>query len=99
MIQQNDNEKCALNTFLPEFVTILSGSSSHEGNDFDFIEDAPHLWQFQQKLHVTSDMFPKVRVLLYFITADGEMVADTVDFDMEPCIGNNVSLSQHVLQK
>ena len=71
---------------------LLSDPSSSDDGDFDFVKEVPHLWHFSLKLHVTSDMFPKVRVLVYFVTKAGEMVADTLDFDVEPCIGNKVNL-------
>ena len=62
------------------------------GDDFDFVEEEqPELWHFPLKLHVTEDMFPKVRVLVYFVTSLGEMVADTINFDVDPCIRNEVS--------
>ena len=54
-------------------------------------EEQPDLWHFPLKLHVTEDMFPKVRVLVYFVTSLGEMVADTISFDVDPCIRNKVS--------
>lgn len=64
------------------------------GEDFDFEEEVePSLWHFPLKLHVTEEMFPKLRVLVYFITNAGEMTADTLDFDVEPCIGNNVKMN------
>ena len=73
---------------------IFEISELNEGNgdDFDFVgEEQPDLWHFPLKLHVTEDMFPKVRVLVYFVTSLGEMVADTINFDVDPCIRNEVS--------
>ena len=66
--------------------------NSNQDDDFGFDdEEEPSLWHFPLKLHVTEEMFPKIRVLLYFITDTGEMVADTHEFKVEPCIGNDVS--------
>ncbi|XP_013393359.1 C3 and PZP-like alpha-2-macroglobulin domain-containing protein 8, partial [Lingula anatina] len=48
----------------------------------------------RQEFTITADsnMAPKARILVYFLTADGEMIVDSVDFTVEGAFRNDVSV-------
>jgi alpha-2-macroglobulin len=51
-----------------------------------------HLAEFHIDVPVTAKMAPAARLLVYYIRADGETVADSVEFQVSKCFNNSVSL-------
>ncbi|XP_076465640.1 alpha-2-macroglobulin-like protein 1 isoform X2 [Babylonia areolata] len=43
-------------------------------------------------INVTSEMSPSFSILLYYIRDDGETVADSMEFKVEPCFENQVKM-------
>lgn len=50
----------------------------------------PNLRHFSLRQYISGDMAPKMRVLIYMITNTRELVADTLDIDVEHCYNNPV---------
>ncbi|GFO17834.1 alpha-2-macroglobulin-like protein, partial [Plakobranchus ocellatus] len=48
------------------------------------------VFSFPLKLKIKSIMFPKFTLLLYYVTLYGEVVADSMQYDVEPCFENQV---------
>ncbi|XP_050400640.1 alpha-1-macroglobulin isoform X3 [Patella vulgata] len=51
-----------------------------------------HVSHVKIKFVVTPEMSPKASLLVYYVRADGETVADSIQFDVEPCFRNKVSM-------
>lgn len=43
------------------------------------------------KIPVLAEMSPKFSLLVYYVRDDGETVADSMEFEVEPCFHNEVS--------
>ncbi|GFO49781.1 alpha-2-macroglobulin-like protein [Plakobranchus ocellatus] len=50
------------------------------------------VFTFQLDLEIKRNMFPKFTLLLYYVREDGEVVADSTLYDVEPCFENQVKL-------
>ncbi len=53
------------------------------------------LRKVQHTFQVTADMSPVVRVLVYYIRPDGEVVADAMTIKVQPTFKNKVSTSRN----
>lgn len=53
--------------------------------------EPPELWHFTIDQTISGDLAPRVRILVFMVTEDGEVVADTVDLDIVHCFENSVS--------
>ena len=57
------------------------------------ITSAPDGTQVVQKLFaVTANMAPVARIMAYYIRNDGEVIADSISFDVRPKFENDVSI-------
>ncbi|XP_071499850.1 pregnancy zone protein-like [Diadema antillarum] len=79
---------------------VLGGSSF--SSDFSFVPptDPPvvivepgDLYSRELKFRVSSDMVPETRILAYYITLDGEIVADSIAFRVQKKFENEVDIS------
>ncbi|GFO32854.1 alpha-2-macroglobulin 2 [Plakobranchus ocellatus] len=50
------------------------------------------VFTFQLNLKIKHNMFPKFTLLLYYVREDGEVVADSILYDVAPCFQNQVEL-------
>ena len=50
----------------------------------------PKVEKFDIKIPVTMEMVPSCKVMVYYVRHDKEVVADTVDFDVEDKLNNQV---------
>ncbi|XP_067945969.1 ovostatin-like [Watersipora subatra] len=57
------------------------------------IKTATHKGSFTVNFRVTSDLSPRSHLLVYYARADGEVVADSIAFDVPECSANKVGLS------
>ncbi|XP_067137235.1 alpha-2-macroglobulin-like protein 1 isoform X2 [Centruroides vittatus] len=51
-----------------------------------------HLGKFTLKLDIDFKMSPRARLLLYSVTEDGNVYADSTSFDVKPCFKNQVEM-------
>jgi hypothetical protein len=52
----------------------------------------PRVETFDIKFSVTREMMPSCRVMVYYVRRDKEVVADSVDFDVEDKLQNQVRI-------
>lgn len=53
----------------------------------------PTLRHFSFRQYISVEMSPKIRVLVYMVTDSGELIADTLDIDVQHCYDNKVNLT------
>ena len=58
----------------------------------NFVCDRSHTFRFQ----ATATMAPVARVVVYYVRADGEVVADALNFDVEGTFQNFVRFILHI---
>ena len=51
---------------------------------------ADRLSNVQLSIPITTEMSPSFSILLFYIRDDGETVADSMEFKVEPCFDNEV---------
>lgn len=52
-----------------------------------------YIGSFQLRIPIRAAMAPKSKVLVYYAKEDGEVVAGSVEFEVQRCFDNNVSIS------
>ena len=52
----------------------------------------PKVEKFDVKFPVTIEMVPSCKVMVYYVRPDKEVVADTIDFDVEDKLKNQVKV-------
>ncbi|CAB3988758.1 C3 and PZP-like alpha-2-macroglobulin domain-containing 8 isoform X2, partial [Paramuricea clavata] len=57
------------------------------------LNERPVVEKFDIKFLVTMEMVPSCRMMVYYVREDKEVVADSVDFDVEDKLENQVSVS------
>ncbi|KAL3865687.1 hypothetical protein ACJMK2_043051 [Sinanodonta woodiana] len=76
-------------------VTVDQESTDGERDELEEENEKEKHREYKQltiQIPVTPEMSPTGRVLVYYITQAGEMVAGSVDFKVEPCFGNKVKM-------
>ena len=80
---------------------MWTGNKFHHGtpptlNDIDITDTAAKTKAIHKivtmyiDLEVTSNMSPTSQFLIYYIHDDGETVADSIEFQVAPCLQNKV---------
>ncbi|CAH1797987.1 unnamed protein product [Owenia fusiformis] len=91
-VPENSDDEIKLQYQVMSRGNILKvGTHSHKVQGH-LAEDSSHkVERFHLTIPVTSEMSPKFRVLVYYVRADGETVADSATFTTEKCLPNMVS--------
>ncbi|XP_021045477.2 murinoglobulin-1 isoform X2 [Mus pahari] len=77
------------------YLVMAQGSIIQTGNHTHQVEpgEAPVKGNFALEIPVEFSMVPMAKVLIYTILPDGEVIADSVNFEVEKCLHNKVDLS------
>ncbi len=55
------------------------------------------VYEFELKFNVTQDMVPSCRILVYYVKTDRETVGDSIVYDVEDKLENQVQLKPGIL--
>ncbi|EDK99673.1 mCG132196, isoform CRA_a, partial [Mus musculus] len=77
------------------YLVMAQGSIIQTGNHTHQVEpgEAPVKGNFALEIPVEFSMVPMAKMLIYTILPDGEVIADSVNFEVEKCLRNKVDLS------
>uniref|UniRef100_A0A0N4SVU1 Predicted gene 7298 n=1 Tax=Mus musculus TaxID=10090 RepID=A0A0N4SVU1_MOUSE len=77
------------------YLVMAQGSIIQTGNHTHQVEpgEAPVKGNFALEIPVEFSMVPLAKMLIYTILPDGEVIADSVNFEIEKCLRNKVDLS------
>ncbi|XP_067933197.1 pregnancy zone protein-like [Watersipora subatra] len=70
----------------------LTNSSGQDNKDENTTNVAYFYGHLNISVGITASMFPSTSILVYYIKADGEVVADQVKVDVSYCTANKVSM-------
>ncbi|EDK99670.1 murinoglobulin-1 precursor [Mus musculus] len=76
------------------YLVMAQGSIIQTGNHTHQVEpgEAPVKGKFALEIPVEFSMVPMAKMLIYTILPDGEVIADSVNFEIEKCLRNKVDL-------
>ncbi|GAB1291243.1 Murinoglobulin-1 [Apodemus speciosus] len=77
------------------YLVMAQSSIIQTGNHTHHVEqeESPVKGSFALEIPVEFSMVPEVKMLIYTILPDGEVIADSVNFEVEKCLPNKVDLS------
>uniref|UniRef100_A0A8C6IDN1 Murinoglobulin 2 n=1 Tax=Mus spicilegus TaxID=10103 RepID=A0A8C6IDN1_MUSSI len=77
------------------YLVMAQGSIIQTGNHTHQVEpgEAPVKGNFDLEIPVEFSMVPMAKMLIYTILPDGEVIADSVNLEIEKCLRNKVDLS------
>lgn len=77
-------------TYLPSYSSALcTGEDIQWEND---IKESKYIGKFIHVMNLTDEVVPRLRLVLYAVTPNGEIVADSAWYNTDPCFDNQVEM-------
>ena len=73
------------------FNPLIKPTASTDGHTHPFLHiPKPTVKEFEIKFNVTQEMVPSCRILVYYVRPDKETVGDSIVYDVEDTLENQV---------